>query len=101
MALRGQFRLLVGSLRLGDHLRGLAALKPRIWDCPGSIRELDVQLHCRSDHAGYAGVFEVWDIYFLRADDIRGRDLHLVLCTRDEAIDLRGDGYALWECGCG
>lgn len=51
VALRGQFRLLLGSLCLGHHLRGLATVKPRVRYCPWGIRELDVQLHCRSDHA--------------------------------------------------
>ena len=51
MAIRGKLRLLLGALRLGYHLRGLAPFQPRLRHCSWSILELDVKFYCRSNHA--------------------------------------------------
>ncbi len=89
----------LGSLRLGNNLRSMAPLQPRVRYRAGGLLELDVQLHRRPNHAHHARENRLRDFHLLWADDRGGVCVHMGICPRNEALDFGGDGCAVWEFG--
>ena len=70
----------------------MADVEPAVRDRAGGLVQLDEQLHCRAGDAGHAERDHLRHVHHLRVADVwRGR-VHLVLCPRDQPLDVGGDG---------
>lgn len=77
----------LGPLRLGNHLRSLAPLQPRLRHRSRCLFELDVEFHRRANHAYHATKDHLRDIHLLRDLDLRGCSICVARRAGNKKID--------------
>ena len=96
VALRRELRVQLGPVRVGADLGAVAAEQPRVRRRAGGVEQLDEQLHRRTGDAGHVADAGVGDVCVFRRPDVRWGGIYLVGGSRDEEVDVGGDGWIVW-----